>query len=198
VAEWDLRSYRRRGLEKLERELLASLPQEAYEGSRVLEIGGGIGALQAELLRRGARSGEVIELVAAYRRYAAELARDLEVEDRTAFRVHDLLAEPGSVEHADVVIMNKVICCSPEGIELVSVASTLARKALVLSFPRSTWPLRIAVRLQHLLFRLLGRKYRFYVHPFEAVAAAATAGGLLRSDSGHGAVWEHATFVRPD
>lgn len=198
VAEWDLRSYRRRGLEKLERKLLASVPKVVYEGSRVLEIGGGIGALQAELLRRGAASGEVIELVSAYKRYAAELARDLEVEDRTEFRVHDVLAKPGSVERADVVIMNKVICCSPEGLELVAVAASLARKALVLSFPRSTWPLRAAAQLQHLLFRLLGRKYRFYVRPFEAVAAAATSGGLVRSSSGHGAVWEHATFIRPD
>ena len=198
VAEWDLRSYRRRGLEKLERELLASVPNEAYEGSRVLEIGGGIGVLQAELLRRGAQSGEVIELVAAYRKYAAQLARDLKVEDHTAFRVHDVLAEPGTVERADVVIMNKVICCSPDGLELVTVAAGLARKALVLSFPRFTWPLRVATRLQHLLFRLLGRKYRFYVRPFEAVAAAATAAGLVRSDFGRGSFWEHATFVRPE
>ena len=197
VAEWDLRSYRRRGLERLERKLLASVPRAVYEGSRVLEIGGGIGALQAELLRRGAASGEVIELVAAYKRYAAELARDLEVEDRTEFRVHDVLAKPGSVERADVVIMNKVICCSPEGLELVAVAATLTRKALVLSFPHSTWPLRAAAQLQHLLFRLLGRKYRFYVRPPAAVAAAATSGGLVRSDSGRGAVWEHATFIRP-
>ena len=197
MAEWDLRSYRRRGLEKLERELLASVPPEAYVGSRVLEIGGGIGVLQAELLRRGAHSGEVIELVAAYRKYAAELARDLEVEDRTAFRVHDVLAEPGTVERADVVIMNKVICCSPDGLELVAVAAGLTRKALVLAFPRSTWPLRVAARLQHLFFRALGRKYRCYVRPFDAVAAAATSGGLVRSDSGRGAIWEHATFVRP-
>lgn len=197
VAEWDLRSYRRRGLEKLERKLLASVPQAVHEGSRVLEIGGGIGVLQAELLRKGAASGEVIELVAAYKPYAAELARDLEVEDRTEFRVHDVLAEPGSVERADVVILNRVICCSPEGLELVAVAATLARKALVLSFPRASWPLRVAARLQHLLFRALGRKYRFYVRPSDDVAAAATAGGLVRSGSGRGLIWEHATFVRP-
>ena len=43
----------------------------AIAGARVLDIGGGIGAIQAELLAGGAREGEVLELVAAVRAVCA-------------------------------------------------------------------------------------------------------------------------------
>ena len=39
-----------------------------------MDIGGGIGAIQAELLTAGASQGEIFELVGAYERYATELA----------------------------------------------------------------------------------------------------------------------------
>src|SRR5690554_900554 len=102
TAEWALRTYLRRGLGKVEREMLTSVPARHLEGGRVLEIGGGIGALQAELLRRGAERGEVIELVDAYAPYAGQLARELGVADRTSFRVLDLLENAGAAQPADV------------------------------------------------------------------------------------------------
>jgi hypothetical protein len=54
-----LRRYRKKGLNKLERQMVASVPPNALRGARVLEIGGGIGTIQAELLARGAESGEI-------------------------------------------------------------------------------------------------------------------------------------------
>lgn len=163
----------------------------------MLEIGGGIGVLQAELLRRGAASGEVIELVGAYRPYAAELAEELGVADRTHFQVLDLLAEPSSAEPANVVLLNKVICCSPEGLELVVVAADLTRRTLVLSYPRDSLLLRLAARLQHWLFRLLRRQYRFFVRPSADIARVATQAGLSWVGGARGPVWEHAVFERP-
>ena len=197
TAEWDLRTYLRRGLGKVEREMLTSVPARHLEGGRVLEIGGGIGALQAELLRRGAERGEVIELVDAYAPYAGQLARELGVADRTSFRVLDLLENAGAAQPADVVLMNKVICCSGEGLELTRLAASLTRGVLVLSYPRFTWLARLAERVQHAFFRLLGRSYRLYVRSPAEIEAAASGAGLTKVGSGRSAIWEHSTFIRP-
>lgn len=176
--------------------MLASVPKDQLRGKRVLEIGGGVGALQAELLLRGAGSGEVVELVSAYAPYAAELAREAGVADRTRFRVADVLGDPTSVEPADVVLLDKVICCSPEGLDLVTISAGLTRGVLVLSYPRYTWVLRAAAWLEHRLIRLLRREYRFFVRPPEGIEAAAVRAGLTRLNSGRGLVWEYTTFGR--
>ncbi len=176
--------------------MLASVPAQRVSGSRVLEIGGGIGALQAELLKRGAAQGEVIELIGDYGPYAAQLASELGVADRTSFRVHDLLEDPGTAQPADVVLMNKVICCSGEGLELTRVAAHLTRGVLVLSYPRYNWLSRLLERAQHAFFRLLGRNYRLYVRSPEQIEAAAASAGLAKIASGRSGVWEHGTFER--
>ena len=92
--------------------MIASVSTGALDGMRVLEIGGGIGRIQAELLAAGADRGEVVELVAAYEPYARELARETGLEGRTSFRIVDILEEPDAVEPADIVVLNRVVCCS--------------------------------------------------------------------------------------
>ena len=50
AARRSLERYRRKGLDRLERMMLRSAAAGRLEGRRVLEIGGGIGILQSELL----------------------------------------------------------------------------------------------------------------------------------------------------
>ena len=54
TARHDLRRYRKRGPSKPTRVLLAALRREGIESASVLDIGGGIGAIQNELLDAGA------------------------------------------------------------------------------------------------------------------------------------------------
>lgn len=176
--------------------MLASVPQRLVAGARVVEIGGGVGALQATLLSAGAGTGEVIELVGAYQPYAQKLAADAGVEDRSRFRVIDLLSEPGAVESADIVMLNRVICCSADGIDLTRAAARLTRGMLVLSFPRDTVIARWLARSQRALFRLFGRDFRIFVRPAAEVAAAAESAGLSLVTHQRGLVWEFISFRR--
>ncbi len=81
--------------------MVAAASAPGLDGARVLEIGGGIGTLQSELLSAGAAQGEIVELVPAWEPYARELARERGIEERTSFRVADILESPESVEQAD-------------------------------------------------------------------------------------------------
>jgi magnesium-protoporphyrin O-methyltransferase len=163
----------------------------------VLEIGGGIGAIQAELLLKGAAAGEVIELVGAYEPYARRLATKLGLADRTSFRVADII-EDAVADDADVVVMNRVVCCSADGVRLTGVAAGLARRVLALSYPRSLAILRWAEWLQQPIARLFRRRYRFYIHDSRAIHRAATGTGMHLLSSWHGLFWEYSVFGRPD
>jgi Methyltransferase domain len=196
VARRSLRRYRERGLDELERAMVTAGGAGGLGGARVLEIGGGIGALQAELLEAGAESGEIVELVPAWEPYARELAREKGLEQRVEFRIADLIEEPGAVGSADVVVLNRVVCCSPDGVRLAGVAATLARRTLVLSFPRDRFLVRVGLGLVNGVMRALGRSYRTFVHPRAALVAAAEGEGLALAEADRGFLWEFVAMRR--
>ncbi len=196
AARNDLRRYRAKGLDDLERRMLASVLPLELSGARVLEIGGGIGALQVELLEAGAASGEIVELVSSYEDSALELARERGVAERHSYRVADIIDEPNAVGHADVVVLNRVVCCSPDGVELAATAARLTRQALVLSYPRDVVGVRLGIRVLNLGQWVLRRSFRAFVHPPGKLRAAAETHGLRVTDTGRNGFWEFATLRR--
>ena len=196
AARRSLQRYRTKGLDEIERRMIESATSSDLEGARVLEIGGGIGRLLVELLGAGADRGEIVELVSSWEPYARELAREKGLAERTSFRVVDVLAEADAVDSADVVILNRVVCCSPDGVALAGQAARLTRHVLVLSFPRHVLWLRAGVRAMNLGFRLMGRSFRVFAHSPAALVAAADDAGLRLTEGGHGAAWQYMTFRR--
>ena len=153
--------------------------------------------MQAELLQAGADRGEVVELVSAYEPYARELAREKGIEDRTTFRVADVLDDPEVVEQADIVVLNRVVCCSPDGVALAGRAARLARRTLLLSFPRDVFWMRVGIRAVNTGYWLRRSSFRVFAHRGAALLAAAEAEGVLVADFGRGTFWEFAAFRRP-
>jgi hypothetical protein len=196
VARRSLERYRSKGLDEIERRIVASATEGGIQGAHVLEIGGGIGAIQAELLEAGAATGEIVELVAAYEPYARALASDKGFAGRVTFRVADLVEDPDAVEPADVVILNRVVCCSPDGVELSEVAARLARRSILLSYPRDLPWVRLGIGLINLGQWVFRRSFRAFVHPPAKLRAAIEEQGLRATDLGRTAFWEYTTLQR--
>ena len=165
-------------------------------GARILEIGGGIGTIQAELLAAGAASGEIVELVSAYEPYARELAREKGVENRSMFHVADVLEHPESITPADVVVLNRVVCCSPDGVRLTSVAAGFARRLLLLSYPRDRLLVRLATHVLNGCLQIMGRSFRTFVHEQSSLYEAAQSQGLEVAETTRSFVWEFTAFRR--
>jgi len=198
IARKNLKRYRKKGLSAIERQMVASVPDKAIDGARVLEIGGGIGTIQAEFLATGAGEGEIIELVSAYEPYARELAQEKRLETRSRFRVADILAQPEAVAPADIVVLNRVVCCSPDGVRLTEMAARLAKRTLILSFPRDRFLVRMVASLMNSGQRLMGRSFRVFLHPRASLLAAAHAQGFMLAETGQNIAWEFAALHRPD
>lgn len=196
TAAHDARRYRRRGPDPMARSLARRAGARGVEGASVLEIGGGVGQVALELLKAGAASAEVIELLPEYEPFVRELASEAGVGERMAFRTADLVADPAAAAPVDLVVMNKVVCCTPDGITLAGVAASLARRTLVLSFPREVWWARTGLATVNLYLRLRRRRFRVFVHPQAALEGAVEAHGLARASERNGPLFRIVAFER--
>jgi SAM-dependent methyltransferase len=196
TAAHDARKYRRKGPDPMARSLARRAAARGVDGASVLEIGGGVGQVALELLKAGAASAEVVELLPAYEPLVHELASEAGVGERISFRTADLVAEPGSAVPADLVVLNKVVCCTPDGVALAGIAASLARRTLVLSFPRRVWWARAGLATLNLYLRLRGRRFRVFVHPQAALEGAVEAQGLARASERNGPLFRIAAFER--
>ena len=196
LARKDARRYRRKGLDGTAREIVAVLKERGVAGASVLEVGGGTGTLQLELLRGGARRAVNLELSRGYDAVARELAEEAGLADRIERRVVDIAERPEEVAPADVVLLHRVVCCYPWPERLVSSAASHAQRLLVLSFPRRNALSRLWVWSLNLFLRLRGRGFQSFVHPPETIRAAAVAAGLRRVHEHRGRMWHVAAFER--
>jgi 2-polyprenyl-3-methyl-5-hydroxy-6-metoxy-1,4-benzoquinol methylase len=152
--------YRRRGLDRTASRMVEFLAAQGVVGASVLEIGGGVGAIQLELLRRGAASATNLELADSYDADAAALAAEAGVADRISRRRLDLARSPEAVEPHDIVVLHRVVCCYPDYEELLAAAADHAGRLLVFSHPPRNLMTRGATAAENLWFRLRGIAFR--------------------------------------
>jgi magnesium-protoporphyrin O-methyltransferase len=193
-ARRDAARYRRKGADPMARSLARRAAARGLAGTSVLEIGGGVGQVALELLKLGAGTGEVIELLPGYERHVRALAAESGLGDRVSFRTVDLVAEPAAASPADLVVLNKVVCCTPDGIELAGVAASLARRTLVLSHPRQVWWVKASFGLVNLYLRVRRRRFRVFVHSARELEAAVAAKGLVRASERTGPLFRIVAF----
>lgn len=195
-ARRNLRRYRRKGLDRMARSMVDRLQELGISGAHVLEVGGGIGAIQAELLDAGASSAVNVEISSGYEEAAHSLLGDMELEDRTHRVVADFVDEADDLEIAEVVVLNRVVCCYPHMERMVTAAAAKARQALALSFPRDRWFMRMNARIIAAWCWMTRSGFRFFVHKPAAIVAVARAQGLELAFQDRDAAWQAMVLVR--
>jgi len=196
-ARAEARRYRRKGLDGTSRRIVDFLKARGIDGSTVLEVGGGIGAIQIELLKAGASRALSIELTPTYEDVAAELLREAGLADRVERRVMDFAEAPSKVDGADIVVLNRVICCYPDMPKLAGAAADHARRLLVLSYPRRTWWTRLGLGLSNGALALMRREFHIFVHPPRQITATVRRHGLEPMLHRQGVLWTVAALGRP-
>ena len=188
--------YRRRGLDRAARRMVEFLQQRGIEGATVLEVGGGVGEIQVELLRRGAARATNLELSPAYEAEAGELLRAAGLQGRAERRLHDIAVDPDGVPPADVVVLHRVVCCYPDYHRLLGAAGDHARRLLVFSYPPSHAGSRLLFATQNLVFRLRRKRFRVFAHPPARMLGVLDERGLRRTYAHRGLVWQVAGLER--
>ena len=189
VARRTANRYRHRGLDRTARRIVRLVEEHGVQGLSVLEVGGGVGQLQVELLKRGAAHATNLELSSSYEQEAARLVAEAGVIGRVERRILDIAAAPDEVPPADVVVLNRVVCCYPDYARLLGSAAAHARRQVVFSHPPRNLLSRTVVGVQNLLFRMFGSDFRVFAHPPQAMLDVLREGGLVPSGTERGLVW---------
>jgi SAM-dependent methyltransferase len=189
VAERDLRRYRRRGADATTRFMLAELRRWPLEGRHLLDVGGGIGVIIGELTDTRVASAAIVEASPAY----LEVARrevGLRYGSRPIqFVLGDFALIAGTLPDADVVTLDRVVCCYPDAEALLMAAAARTRQVLAFTYPRDRWYVRTMFALGNFWLRLRGKKFRAFVHPPERMAVVLEASGLVRATQRKTLVW---------
>jgi 16S rRNA G966 N2-methylase RsmD len=190
------RRYRKRGLDRSARRMVEFLAQRGLEGASVLEVGGGVGEIEIELLKRGAARAVNLELSSAYDAEAAKLLGEAGLEQRAERRVHDIAVDPAGVELADMVVLHRVVCCYPDYERLLGAAAEHARRAVVFSHPPRNVVSRLLFASQNLVFRVRRLEFRAFTHPPAEMLAVLEKRGLRLTFSHRGLMWHVAGLER--
>jgi magnesium-protoporphyrin O-methyltransferase len=193
-ARKDARRYRRRGLDPAARWIADTVKERGVEGATVLEPGGGVGAIELELLKAGAAHSTVVELSAGYDEEARELAREAGVEDRIERRHGDFAAN--GVPPVDVVVMHRVVCCYPDYERLLDAAAKRAQRVLVFTHPPQNPLAVLAFGAVNLLMSLRGKQFRAFVHPPEELVEVVRRNGLEPFARKRLGFWRGVAFAR--
>jgi magnesium-protoporphyrin O-methyltransferase len=192
----ELEAYRRDGLGERARRLVTFLEGQGLEGRTVLEIGAGIGALHLEMLKAGAVHAIGVDASPANIAAAQSLAADLGLADRTEKRLGDFTQIEGEVPEADIVLLDRVVCCYPDMEALVGAAARHARTFIGLTYPRRAWWMRWSMRLINLVQTVFRSPYRAYYHEPDRIDATVVSYGFRPVHSSRAGVWDVAVFER--
>ena len=192
----ELAHYRAKGPAKTTRMLVEALKKESVSGLTLLDIGGGVGAVQHALLGAGADHATNVDASTAYLDAARDEAQQRGYAERVSYHHGNFVDLAGDIAPADIVTLDRVICCYPDMQKLVGLSVARARKLYGLVYPRDTWWVKVGLALGNLFFRLRRNPFRTFSHPTEAVEAIVTRSGLQRRFYRQTLIWKVVVYAR--
>jgi magnesium-protoporphyrin O-methyltransferase len=160
----ELEAYRKGRLGPTTRLLRDGVLELGLSDGSLLDIGGGVGALAFELLERGVTKAVVVDASAAYVAATREEANRRGRMESVAVVHGDLLQLSAQLPAADLVTLDRVVCCYPAYKPMLEEAMRHALRALAVSYPRDRWYVRLALWLENVK-RARGSGFRTFVHP---------------------------------
>ena len=195
-ADADLRRYRANGPDRSTRMLLDLLRSSGVRGMSVLDIGAGIGVIDHELLRGGAGHAVLVDASASSLEAARSEARRRGHLDRVDFVDGDFVSRAPSIDLADIVTLDRVVCCYPDVESLIRLSAAKARSHYGLVLPRDRAIIRFGLRVMNVWYRLRRIGYRAYAHPNARVDAIVAEAGLQPTAEDRTFFWRVVRYDR--
>lgn len=195
-ARANLKVYRRRGPASQTKEILKAVRSRRLNDATLLDIGGGIGAIHHELLEGTARSATHVDASSAYLKAAEGEAWRRGHAGRVNFIQADFTDIAAGLPPADIVTLDRVVCCYPDYRALLAAAAGRSKRLLAMSYPRETWYMRLFVNLIDMAQALRRDPFRVFVHPVAQMDSVLSASGLRRESRTRMFAWEVVLYER--
>ena len=196
TADHDLRRFRRGGPIPSTRLLIEALKADQAGATTLLDVGGGVGAIHHALLDSGVDDAIQVDLSADYIAAARGEASRRGHDGRVQFVHADFLDAAPQLASADIVTLDRVICCYPHMDRLVTAAAEKTRRLFGAVYPRDVWWVRAGAAVTNALRRLRRTDFRVYVHSPAAIDSVLRQNRLERRSLRRTFIWEVVTYTR--
>jgi 16S rRNA G966 N2-methylase RsmD len=198
-----LRKLRRKGPDATTRMLIDDLratwkerASDTAQRGVLLDIGAGVGAVHHELLDGDLERAVHVDASTAYLSVAREEVERRGHEGRVEFVKGDFVTVAETIPAAEIVSLDRVICCYHDMQGLVSRSADKARMVFGAVYPRDGWWTRLLIAASNLVFRVKGSPFRSYLHSPREIEAVLVARGLTRRSRRRTLAWEVAVYTR--
>lgn len=195
-AKANLKDYHKRGPANQTKLILEAVRSLGLKDAALLDVGGGIGTIHHELLKDVAREATHVDASSAYLKVATEEAKRLGHEAQVKFVHADFTDVAENLRQADVVTLDRVVCCYPNFRELLKAASSKSKKAIAMTYPRETWYMKMAIGVMNFFQRLMRDPFRVFVHPVAEMDGLLKNEGFTRTSVRKLFVWEMSLYQR--
>jgi magnesium-protoporphyrin O-methyltransferase len=196
AAKRALKRYLKKGPSKTTNMLLKAIHKTEVKGLDFLDIGGGIGAIQYDLIKAGASNGTSVEASPAYIDLVKEEIHKNNLAEIIDLKHGDFTTIASDVDSADIVTLDKVICCYDDMSELVRLSSKLSRKIYAVIYPRDAWWTKLALPFINFYPIIKGSPFRVFIHPTKKVEEIIFRNGLKRDYYDTTLFWQVAIFTK--
>ena len=188
--------YERDGADKTTQWLVDAIKEAGIEGLSLLDIGGGLGAIQHQLLAGGASGATHVDASSAYIEAAKEEAKARKLSDNIEWKHGDFVDLAAELDSAGVVTLDRVICCYDNMVGLVGKSVKLAERHYGVVYPRNLWWAKIGFFALNLVERIMGNPFRSFIHPSEEVDALISNAGFERTFSRNSFLWQVQLYTK--
>ena len=193
-ARRDLFRYRRFGPLPTARKIMRALGD--VHNRSFIDVGAGVGAITHGALLLGAKHVTVVDASSAYLHTLLKEARRLKHTDRINTYHGDFVEIAPALSRADVITMDRVICCYEDVTGLLNQACTRATWRICMSFPRRAWWSKGAICGFNLVQRMRQHAFRVYYHNPGYVDTCLADGGFVPVKFDKSILWSVRLYER--
>jgi magnesium-protoporphyrin O-methyltransferase len=188
--------FKKKGLRKEQKHLAEGIRSNGVQNAEILEIGCGVGGLHLSLLKDGAAKAAGFDISEQMIATARKLSAEMELQDRTQYWRGDFVAMHDGAPTADVTILDKVICCYENAMELVTHSTAKTRRLYAVSYPRENFLVSIMFRSAKFFLKLFGQSFHPFYHEPKQVQNWIGAAGFEKVYEKETTVWLVQVFNR--
>lgn len=192
----ELRRYRRKGPSPTTRMLIQAIEREGVTGQTLIDIGAGVGAITHALLASGVRQAVIVDASKPSLDAARKVAEADASLDRLKLVRGDYVELASSLGKADIITLDRVICCYEDMPSLVERSANNASHLYGVVYPRDTWWVRLGLRLINLAQVLRHHPFRAFAHRTREVEQRIRTSGLEPRYHRESGFWQVALYRR--
>jgi len=164
-ARKSLKRYKKKGPGAITKKLIQYLLDfNQLEGKTLLDIGGGIGAIQWGFLKSGGNRTIDVDASNSYQLVAKEYSEELGYDHSASFVFGDFVESAHEIPYVDFVTMDKVLCCYPDYESLLSEALKKCKTQILITYPLGGSIARFIAAIENLYFRIRKIEFVTYIH----------------------------------